>query len=938
MTLLITVFGIVQGVGYRPFVARLAEELSIAGTVLNSGGIVQIIASSPSGDILAQFAARLKTDQPQGANVLEIRTETIPEQAMDGFHIIPSSKKILTGGLSEEPIQDHPLIPADLPLCETCRKEMYDPDNRRYLYPFISCVACGPRYSIIKEIPYDRDTVTMDIFPMCPACGAEYTENDNRRRHAQTISCHDCGPQLILQCGKETFHRHGALLKSVELLKQGKVLAIKGTGGYQLACLPTDVQAVENLRLLKKRDKKPFAVMFPDLAGLEEYCETGAAEEELLLSAARPIVLLQKKQEFCAGVSDESRFTGAYLPYTPLHQLLTDACGPLVMTSGNLTSNPIIYRDEEILGIESPYLAGVLYNERRITTPLDDSVVRAVPGGKRTSGKQTSGKRIGAKQTSGKRANEEGESSGDPSGDPFRPQLVRRSRGYVPIPVVLKQNTQETILALGGDLKSSFCLYHHHRAYISQYFGDMENYLVSTAYQENVERMKTLFGMNPEIIVRDLHPQYFTTRLAEKLAAPGMSTQESPGQNLEQNPGQNPGQSPAINVIPIQHHHAHAASVMAEHDLSSCIGVVFDGTGYGTDGAVWGGEFLLCKGKEYTRCAHLGYVTLCGGDTVARNAGLAAQCYLLAGEETGKIVESDETSQEKNKNDINDINNINDIDNIDNDIDDIKNLNEIKNQKDIKNKKDIKRDEQDTLRSAIRSNINTQQSSSMGRLFDAVSAILNIRKENSYEAECAIALENEAARFAERLFLASDPINRSKKPDFSVKLDETSSEGAKCDPTSFEGTKCDLIHFKIDSTPEGKIIDQVDLFHQIHAIMEQYGMRRNKPEDTVDFADAADIADADDMKNAAASADFTGALAYAFHQAIAGMVRTVCMEIRKESGENKIALSGGVFANLLLLQNCMEQLENEGFSVYINSEVPTNDGGICLGQAWLCRT
>ena len=767
MTLLITVFGIVQGVGYRPFVARLAEELKVAGSILNCGGIVQIVADSPSDALLDQFIQRLRADQPAGADVIEIQTAVLPDSHPDGFHIVQSSRAIQTDGMIASLIPRHPLIPADLPLCETCRQELYDPRNRRYLYPFISCVACGPRYSIIKDLPYDRDTVTMDIFPMCPACATEYTANLDRRRHAQTISCHDCGPQLILRSDGRILHRKEALDLSIRLLREGGVLALKGIGGYQLACLPSDEKAAQDLRQLKKRDKKPFAVMFPDMESLQDLCEVCDSEQTLLASAARPIVLLRKKagKDFRPSVCGESRFIGAFLPYTPLHQLLTDACGPLVMTSANLSSNPILYRDEDMLEFASPFLSGVLYNERRITTPLDDSVARIVPGCRDLV------------------------------------QIIRRSRGYVPAPVLVRQRTAKAVLAMGGDLKSSFCLYHGDRAYISQYFGDMENPLVSKAYQENIVRMESLFEIRPEAIACDLHPLYFTTGIADRLAK---------------------ASQPAIPVIPVQHHHAHAASVMAEHNLDQAIGVIFDGTGYGTDGAIWGGEFLLCRDRTYERLAHLGYVTLCGGDLAARNARLASQCYRIAADPAANEAVDDS-------------------------------------------------EEMALLRSAIRHQVNTSLTSSMGRLFDAVSAVLCIRDENTFEAECAIALENEAVKFAEN---------------------------------SRNGVESEAVHFDIAFGPRETIVDQAGLFKSIRTL--------------------------------AGHVD-PGALAFAFHMAVAEMVRRVCLDIREKTLENIVVLSGGVFANMLLLQECIRQLEDCGFDVRINARVPSNDGGICLGQAWLCR-
>ncbi len=744
MTSLISVLGVVQGVGYRPFVVRLANKLNIKGTVMNSGGIVRIVAFGKN-EAMNKFICGLTKKLPRGSDVTRIITEFLPEQSYEKFEIVPSDYSVY----------EIPLIPTDLPICKGCEKELNDPQNRRYRYPFISCVACGPRYTIINSLPYDRENTTMNDFSVCPQCGHEYIdEDDSRRRHAQTISCQDCGPQLILCTSGEVFQKDEALEKGIELLKQGKVLAVKGIGGYQFACLPTDTVAVKNLRLLKHRDRKPFAVMFPRLGVLKKYCEVSEPEENLLISSARPIVLLNKKKDkFCPEVSGESRFIGAFLAYTPLHLLLTDACGPLVMTSGNLTSEPIITSDDDMLKLRSPYLGGVLYNIRGIVTPMDDSVARIISG---------------------------------------KTQLIRRSRGYAPLPVMLKDSSKQTILATGGDLKSSFCFYNNDRAYISQYFGDMENYLVALAYKENITRMTEIFGMKPDIIACDLHPRYITSGIAEDYA-------------MIKN----------IKKIEIQHHHAHAASVMAENNLSSCIGVVFDGTGYGLDGAVWGGEILLCKDTEFERQAHLKYIKLCGGDNIAKNAEFVSYCYLnTAGE---KIENSDYS----------------------------------------------------VVCSALTNNVNTIQSSSMGRLFDAVSAVLNIKSLNSFEGECAIALENAAADYAKN------------------------------------GFKPYPLHFKINFDDRETLIDQVSLIKEI------YTAYRNGTD--------------------------TGALALGFHKAIAEMVLSACKHIRDESGENSIALSGGVFANLLLTEDCSELLGNAGFHVYINSAVPSNDGGICLGQAWLCR-
>lgn len=737
MTCHITVLGVVQGVGYRPFVARLAERLGVRGTVKNSGGVVEIDAEAEA-ECIRRFVHELAHSAPRGAQVSRVLAEETESRAFDGFAIIESERQ------SDET----PLFPPDLPICDDCLRELYAPGDRRHGYPFISCVACGPRYSILERLPYDRCNITMDAFPMCPACEAEYT-TETRRRHAQTISCHDCGPQLIFQRGDARLDGAAALEEGVRLLRGGAVLALKGIGGYQFACDPRSERAVDTLRSLKQRDKKPFAVMFPSLDAVRAVCRVTDEEQALLTSPARPIVLLPKAGEpFCRSVSGESRFLGVLLPYTGLHQLLTDACGPLVMTSGNLTNEPIITDDASALALPPDCVGGVLYHTRAIVAPLDDSVARIVCG---------------------------------------VPQLIRRSRGYVPAPLFLTQEASEPVLAMGGDLKACFCLMRGSRAYLSQHFGDMEEYAVYETYRAQLNRMERIFGLKPRAVACDMHPGYRTVQLARSLGLP---------------------------LTEVQHHHAHAASVMAEHDLRSCIGVSFDGTGFGTDGAVWGGEFLLCRGADFTRAAHLRYVSLCGGDRAPRDASLTALCYRLAcGEES-----DDERAA--------------------------------------------------WATAALRAGVNTCESSSMGRLFDAVSAVLGIRTQNTYEGECAIALENAAA--------AAQAAGEAPYP----------------------------LTLAAQDTPDGLLLDQVGLMH--------------------------------DVIRAARGGASVGAVALGFHLAIARAVLAVCVTLRARSGERAVALSGGVFGNLLLMEQCVRLLEADGFEVYFNRETPCSDGGICLGQAWLC--
>ncbi len=744
MTVFVTVTGVVQGVGYRPFVAGIARESHVSGLVRNSGGVVEIFASGPESAVTG-FLRLLREHRPAGAVVLDVSARRIPERRFDGFSIARSGEK---PSAEKRP----PVFPPDLPVCGDCLREMLDPKDRRFRYPFISCASCGPRFSILDSLPYDRENTSMRDFPMCSCCAEEYRAG--RRRHAQTISCRECGPQLLFYGRGGPCEQEEALRRGVALLKSGAVVAVKGVGGYQYVCLPGDARAVDRLRRLKGREKKPFAVMFSSPSDVRKVCRMSPEEEALISSAARPIVLLEKTGEaFCAGVCGDSRFLGAFLPSAGLHRLLTDACGPLVVTSGNATTEPIIHEDGRMAQVSSPLLGGVLYHTRAIRTPLDDSVARVFRG---------------------------------------TPQVLRRSRGYVPLPVVLGVSAPRPALAAGGDLKSCFCLLSGDRAYLSQYFGDLENYRVQRNYRAGLERMERIFGIRPQAVACDLHPGYFSSALAKKIAS-GL-----------------PGGQP----VPVQHHFAHAASVMAEHGLESCIGVVFDGTGYGTDGTVWGGEFLLCRGAGFKRAGCLSRVMLCGGDAAARDASLTADCYrFAAGEKAGG-----------------------------------KNF--------------------PLVSAALSHRVNTFETSSMGRLFDAAAAILGIRVYNGYEGECPIALENAAV----------------------------SALKAGTEPYPFR--------FRLFADESGRICaDQTDFARQ--------------------------------LLRAAGERVQTGAAALGFHRAVGRMVLEVCRRIREKSGEDRVALSGGVFANRLLLGDCCDRLSADGFRVYYNSAVPSNDGGISLGQAWV---
>lgn len=729
MTVDITVTGVVQGVGFRPFVFRAAAETGISGYVKNSGGIVRIKASGTYMQINA-FTSVLQKKAPEGAVIMDIKTEPAKDENFSGFLIVQSDG---------EWDAEFPSFPPDISTCDMCVSEMENKSNRRYLYPYISCAVCGPRFSILDRFPYDRANTVMTDFEMCGDCKKEYSDTANRyaRRHyAQTISCSRCGPQAILKMKNFELMGKGAVDEAVNMLNAGAVLGVKGIGGYQFVCTPESAYAVLKLREIKMRNRKPFAVMFPSIDRLRDFASVSPAERDLLLSPARPIVILSAgRSHFERYVSGESMYLGAFLPNTGLHKILTDSCGPLIVTSGNISDEPMSFRDEDYFRHEFNAVEGVLYNKRRILTPMDDSVTRVINN---------------------------------------KPQMIRRARGYVPIPVITEYEAPKNVLAVGGDLKAAFAISRGHRIILSQYFGDMESYEVMTNYKEAVSRMEKLYSFTPAVIVADKHPLYNSTMYARSYA--------------EKN---------GIKIVTVQHHHAHIASVMAEYSLNHCIGVAFDGTGYGTDGTVWGGEFLRCRGAKYERMSHIEPVVLAGGDSAARDAKQTAECI--------KIAAGIESTNE-------------------------------------------------TLKAAIENNIGTYISTSIGRVFDAVAALLGIKTENTYEGECAIALENAAA---------------STKTSYDMP--------AMDDPK--------------------EIITEV-----IKAAGDRVDVRE---------------------------------IARGFHDSLVKLIVGKCMIIRDSTAERNVALSGGVFANRLLLEKTIDALEKQGFNVYINRQVPMNDQGIALGQAYL---
>jgi hydrogenase maturation protein HypF len=641
--------GTVQGVGFRPFVYALATQLQLAGWVKNTSGGVEIVIQGGTGEVRT-FLERLLGEQPPLAHIvsLEVRSE-LPCDYAD-FEIRESIAVV--GALLP--------IPPDIAICADCERELFDPDDRRYLYPFTNCTNCGPRLTIIEGLPYDRDKTTMAAFEMCAACRQEYEEPLDRRFHAQPIACPKCGPTVELRSADGAAIASGtrAILETRRLLRQGKTVAIKGVGGFHLACDATNGWAVQELRLRKGRAEKPFALMAADLRVIETACTVEEGERILLEGHEKPIVLLRTRRgaPISEHVAPGLDRLGMMLPYTPLHHLLLASDDPvlaaepappvLVMTSGNFSEEPIATDNLDALQRLRPLADAFLLHNRDILTRCDDSVVRV-------SGRPAP-RRLGAQR------------------GPLPRSFLRRSRGYAPFPVQLPIGTRPT-LAVGGDLKNAFCLSRGHNAFLSQHIGDMENVETYESLERGVAHFSRLFHIEPELVAHDLHPNYYTTHYAHGLPH-------------------------EVQRMGIQHHHAHIAACMADNGLDNhkVIGVAFDGTGYGTDGAIWGSEFLTADYAGFERAGQLEYLPLAGADAAIRHPWRIAVSYASSLGLT---------------------------------IDDLPSMQAI----------DAKM--RDSVRGLLERRLNTVQTSSMGRLFDSVASLAGVRNEVSYEAQAAIELE-----------------------------------------------------------------------------------------------------------------------------------------------------------------------------------------------------
>lgn len=654
----VVVQGIVQGVGFRPFIYGLAQRFQLNGYVRNDAAGV-IIEVEGDGAEVAAFIRAVRDESPPLAIIERVVSEPLPLQHDTAFIIANT----------QEGTHKQAFVSPDVCLCADCLQELFDPTNRRYHYPFINCTNCGPRFTIIQEVPYDRGATTMCRFQMCPDCHAEYKNPLDRRFHAQPNACPACGPQVRLLWNATGIAVTGAkaMTETQRLLKAGGIVAVKGLGGYHLACDATNEEAVARLRARKHREDKPFALMVAEVATIETFCVVKEEERALLTSRQRPIVLLRKRLAgskssysplIAESVAPGIHYLGCMLPYTPLHYLLLKSDSEpfiLVMTSGNVSEEPIAYQDEDAFERLRDIADAFLTHNRDIYIRCDDSVVRL--------------------------AGEMITPTGVPPmvGMPATVQFLRRSRGYAPQPIGMAWEFPRDLLAVGSHLKNTFCLGKGHYAFMGHHIGDLENLETLASFRNGIEHFKALFDIQPEVVVHDLHPGYLATQYAVE--------------------------SPIPHKIGVQHHHAHIASVMAEHGLTDpVIGIAADGTGYGTDGAIWGGEVLVADLCSFERSAHLQYVPLPGGEQAIRQPWRMAAVYLQAtfGEAFLEL-----------------------------DIPFVRGF----------QGNDPLYPRWRPLAQMIERGVNCPPTSSLGRLFDAVAALIGIRQEVRYEGQAAVELE-----------------------------------------------------------------------------------------------------------------------------------------------------------------------------------------------------
>lgn len=719
----IQITGIVQGVGFRPFVYKLAGRYGVRGWVANTAEGVEIVAEG-SQDALDAFAAALEVEAPPLARIEAITVSPTAPCGCTDFVIRASSHRD-TAKIA--------LVSPDVAVCPRCREELLHPADRRYRYPFINCTDCGPRFTIIQDIPYDRPATTMRVFAMCPACQGEYDNPASRRFHAQPNACPVCGPayRLLDRDGQPAMPGQDVLTAAASLIAEGAIVAVKGIGGYHLAVNARDEAAVTRLRVRKNREEKPLAVMAGSLAACRRQCLLSPAEQDLLTSAARPIVLLAKGPGYSLAdsVAPGNPCLGVMLPYAPVHYLLLGPEDIWVMTSGNVSDEPVAYQDNEALSRLKTIADYFLVHNRDIHCRADDSVVRVIED---------------------------------------KPLVVRRSRGYVPAPIKLRRELPP-VLAAGGELKNTFCLTRGQQAFLSAHIGDLANLPAYEYYIEAIAHLQKLLAITPELAACDLHPEYLSTKYAQTLGLP---------------------------LVAVQHHHAHIAAVMAEHGVTEpVIGVAFDGTGYGPDGTLWGGEFLVADLKDYRRAGHLAYLPLPGGDKAIR------QPWRLG----------------------------------------VWLLKELYGQDFVNKPLPLARNLPsgwELVLAAAEKGINTPLSSGAGRLFDAAAALLGIRQSITYEGQAAIELEL-AARGQTGRILFYDLYKQAGtwvldfKPVFAA-LCHRLEQGAVPAPlaadfhTTLAAATCDMVRRISKETGitkvalSGGVFQNVTLLTQVVGMLSQY--------------------------------------------------------------------------------------------------------------------
>lgn len=762
-TVEIRVRGTVQGVGFRPTVWRLACDEGLVGEVLNDGFGVLIRTTGNSGAI-SQFLTRLNNEAPPLSQIEDIETHVLNLLDFEDFRIAES----VAG-------ENCTRITPDAAICDACRAEVLDPKERRYSYPFANCTHCGPRFSIVKEVPYDRVNTTMSDFPMCADCKSEYLQPADRRFHAQPIACPTCGPTIWLEKTETngTSPHSAPLDAAIELLKNGKVVAIRGLGGFHLACDATNAEAVQRLRQRKHRYGKPFALMARDLDVIRRYCNLTPVHAELLQSPEAPIVLIPADgpEKLPHGIAPGLNAVGFMLPYTPLHLLITRQIDqPLVMTSGNISDEPqVTSLDRARSGLRGIADAMLMHN-REIANRIDDSVVRIVAG---------------------------------------KPSLIRRARGYAPSALALPSGFDGApdLLAFGGELKATFCVVKDGAAILSQHQGDLEDVSTFEDYQKNLHLYSKIYDHRPRMLVADMHPEYLSAKLAKQRSAD------------EQLP-----------LLEVQHHHAHIASCMVENgialDSPPVLGIAIDGLGFGGDGTIWGGEFLLADYQSYRRVAAFKPVAMVGGVQAIREPWRNTYAHLVAAQGWSQFVENFSTLD----------------------------LYRYLSAKPLK-----------TIDRMLETGLNVPLASSCGRLFDAVAAALGLCADHAlFEGQGAMELEALAEKW---------PSSPDEEP-YNFAINEHDG----------------LLH--LESLPMWQ------------ALLNDLARQAPVPQ-----------------------------MALRFHHGLARAIRDMVVRIRNMRSLNTVALSGGCFQNKLLLEEVVRLLETDGLRCLLHAKVPSNDGGLALGQA-----